>query len=293
MRWCLQWRAVVLALAAVGVPSFATAQADQAPPPQPPQIDQTVVNVPTTRPLQAHHSYFRLTHRFARDLRRPGTTFGQLAEELFSLDSGAIIGLEYRFGITSNLQAGVHRSIFNKTIETFGRWDAIAQGGAVPIGLSIGASLEGANNLRKDYQPGVFASVSHSAGRWLSLYVSPSYVHHSHTTTLLELHEGHAHDIPGEPGAADEDLDKRDTFYVGIGGRVRILPSAFLVGEVSPRLSGYTPDRAAWNAGIEKQTHGHVLQLNFGNNFATTPGMVARGGDRHALFLGFNLSRKW
>ena len=293
MRWCLQWRAVVLALAVVGVPSFAAAQTDQVPPPQRPQIDQTVVNVPTTLSLQPHHSYFRLTHRFARDLRRPGTTFGQLAEELFTLDSGAIIGLEYRFGITSNLQAGVHRSILNKTIQTFGRWDAISQGGAMPIGLSVGGSFEGSANLHRDYQPAVFASVSHSAGPWLSLYVSPSYVHHSHTTTQLELHEGHSHDLPGEAGAADEQLDKRDTFYVGVGGRVRILPSAFLVGEVSPRVAGYIPDRAAWNAGIEKQTHGHVLQLNFGNNFSTTPGMIARGGDRRAVYLGFNLSRKW
>ena len=71
---------------------------------------QAVINVPTTMSLQAHHSYFRLTHRFARDLRRG--SFGQLASDLFSLDNGAIIGLEYRFGITSNLQAGVHRTIW-------------------------------------------------------------------------------------------------------------------------------------------------------------------------------------
>ena len=290
MHWRLQWRAVVFALAFMGVPSLASAQADQNPPP-PPQIDQTVVNVPTTLSLQKHHSYFRLTHRFARDLRRG--SFGQLAEDLFSLDSGAIIGLEYRFGITSNLQAGVHRSIFNKTIQTFGRWDAFTQGGALPIGLSIGGSFEGANNMHQDYQPAVFASVSHTAGRWIALYASPAYVHHSHTNTLLELHEGHSHDIPGEEGAADEQVDKRDTFYVGLGARMRILPSTFIVGEASPRLVGYTPDRAAWNVGIEAQTHGHVLQLNFGNNFATTPGMIARGGDKSAVYLGFNLSRKW
>ena len=51
-----------------------------------------------------------------------------------------------------------------------------------------------------------------------------------------------------------------------------------LVAEVSPRVCGYRPDRAAWNVGIEKLTRGHVLQLNFGNNFDSTPGMVARGG---------------
>jgi len=290
MHWRLQWRAVVYALAIVGVPSLASAQADQAPPPPPPQIDQTVVNVPTTLSLQKHHSYFRLTHRFARDLRRG--SFGDLAEDLFSLDNGAIIGLEYRFGITSNLQAGVHRSILGKTIQTFGKWDALTQGGGMPLGLSIGASFEGANNLQQDFQTAVFASLSRTAGGWLALYAAPAYVYHSHTDTLIAIHEGHEHDVPGG-GDVDEQTDERNTFYVGLGTRLRFLQSAFVVAEVSPRLSGYTPDRAAWNVGVEKQTHGHVLQLNVGNNFATTPGMIARGGDRDSVFLGFNLSRKW
>src|SRR5215213_5758615 len=65
------------------------------------ELDQMVVNLPTTMPLRRHKSYFRITHRFARDLRRG--TFGQLAEDLFSLDNGAVIGLEYRFGITDRI----------------------------------------------------------------------------------------------------------------------------------------------------------------------------------------------
>jgi len=292
MHWRHQWRVGVLVLAVILLPSLAFAQTDQPPPPQPSQIDDTAINVPTTLPSQAHHSYFRLTHRFARDLRRRGTTFGQLAEDLFSLDNGAIIALEYRFGITSNLQAGVHRSILNKTIEAFGYWDALGQETGHPVGLSIGGSFEGTNNMQQDYQPGVSASISRTHGGWLALYASPAYVHHAHTTTLLELHEGHSHDTAGGEDP-DAQLDKRDTFFIGLGGRVRFLPSAFFVGEVSPRLAGYTPDRAAWNVGVEKLTHGHVLQLNFGNNFSTTPGMVARGGDKHNLFMGFNLSRKF
>lgn len=101
------------------------AAAQQVPDPQPPaaqpagplspaavptlELDQMVVNLPTTMPLRRHKSYFRLTHRFARDLRR-GTP-GQLAEDLFGLDNGAVIGLEYRFGITDGIQAGVNLSM--------------------------------------------------------------------------------------------------------------------------------------------------------------------------------------
>ncbi len=271
-----------------------TASAQDAPPsaisttaPTPAQIDETVVNLPTTLPLKEHASYFRLTHRFARDLRRG--SFSDLAADLFSLDNGAIIGLEYRFGLTRTLQAGVHRSIFNKAINVFGRWDAWGQADDRPLGLSIGGGIEGNNNLRQDYQPSVAATVSHTRGDWLAVYATPTYVHKAHTDTLLALHEGHEHDTPELEGGGDA----RDTFFLGLAARIRFRPTAYVVAEASPRLAGYTPDRAAWNVGIEKMTHGHVLQLNFGNNFDTTPGQLARGGDKQSVYMGFNISRKF
>jgi hypothetical protein len=267
------------------------------PPPSSPartiELDQTVVNVQTTMPLKRHRSYFKITHRFARDLRRG--TFGELAADAFSLDNGAIIGLEYRYALTSSLQAGIHRSILGKTIETFAKWDVWRQSGGGPIGLSAGASIEGQNNLRQDPQPGVFATLSHTHGTWLAIYASPTYVHNAHTATLRLVHEGHAHGA-ADPDAAAEAAahdDAHDTTFVGLGLRVRARESVSFVAEVSPRVAGYRPDRAAWNAGVEKLTHGHVLQLNFGNNFDTTAGMVARGGSPHDVYMGFNLSRKF
>ena len=71
------------------------------------------------------------------------------------------------------------------------------------------------------------------------------------------------------------------------------LETVTLVFEVAPRLGGYTPASATWGAGIEKITRGHVLQLNFGNSFGTTPGMLARGGPSDEVYLGFNLSRRF
>jgi hypothetical protein len=253
------------------------------------QADQTVINLSTTRPLKAHGSYFRLTHRFARDLGRGD--FGQLAEDLFSLDNGAIIGLEYRYGITRNLQAGIHRTILGKTIVAMGRWDALAQDG-MPLGLSFTVGYEGQNNLRQDHQPSFAATASHVFGSRLAVYASPTYVHNAHTETLRELHEGHAHDEVNETDDPDHS-DSIDTFFVGLAGRFKFLQTAYLVGEVAPRVSGYRPNRANWNVGVEKETHGHVLQLNFGNNFNTTPGQIARGGDRSQVFMGFNLSRRF
>ena len=256
------------------------------------EIDQMVVNTATTLSLKRHHSYFRITHRFARDLRRG--SFGQLAEDLFSLDSGAIIGLEYRFGITDSIQAGVNRSILGKTIELFGRWDALRQQDGRPFGLSASVSVEGQNNLRVDPQPGVSVTLSRMHGSRLAIYVTPTFVKDAHTPTLRVGHGDHEHvagddddvaEIPGE--------DKHDTAFIGLGGRFRVLETMSIVGEVSPRIYGYRPDRASWGIGVEKLTRGHVMQLNFGNNFGTTRGQVARGGSTHDVYLGFNMSRKF
>ena len=93
------------------------------------------------------------------------------------------------------------------------------------------------------------------------------------------------------PGVAVD--TRRDTLFLGLGGRLRVLETVYVVLEVSPRVAGYDPDEPAWNVGIEKLTHGHVLQLNFGNNFDTTPGQLARGGVPQSVFLGFNISRKF
>jgi hypothetical protein len=281
-----------------------TAAAQSAPPAAPPppepatapvpavELDQTVVNVQTTLQLKRHKSYFKITHRFARDLRRGD--FGDFVEDGLGTDLGAIIGLEYRFGITSNLQAGIHRSILGKTIQLFGKWDAQRQSDGRPLSFSVGGSIEGQSNLHLDPQPGISAMISRLQGTWLALYANPTYVFNAHTGTLQAAHGDHTHG--GTEPEAGEELpgeDSDDTLFIGLGVRARIRETVSLVAEVSPRLAGYRPDRAAWNIGIEKLTRGHVLQLNFGNNFDSTAGMVARGGSKHDVYMGFNMTRKF
>ena len=52
--------------------------------------------------------------------------FGDLANDFFGLDSGAQIGLEYRFGLMRGLQAGIHRTS-DKTIEFFAQYSLLQQ----------------------------------------------------------------------------------------------------------------------------------------------------------------------
>jgi hypothetical protein len=116
-----------LALATVvSAPAAAQSAADSPAPPvtaadadpdasiSPPEPDYTIISLPTALRLPRHGSAFRVTHRFARPL---DGDFGDLAADLFGLDSGAQIGLEYRFGVVRNGQIGFHRTS-DKTIDS-------------------------------------------------------------------------------------------------------------------------------------------------------------------------------
>jgi hypothetical protein len=264
-----------------------------APPVSGGEIELNLVNLPTTQSLGRHKSYTRITHRFARDLGLGD--FGDLAADLFSLDNGAVIGLEYRFGITNNLHAGLHRNTQNKTLQAFGRWDGLRQG-HLPFGASVFASIEGLDNLQDGHQPAVGGVVSHTRGRALAVSLSPTFV--DNTREAGELTGiGHEHD---HVALADMPVDAHDgdhsghdgTFFLGIGARIRVLQSVFLVGEISPRLSGHDPGDAGWGVSLEKMTRGHTLALTLTNFFGTTPGQIARGG-ADALYLGFNITRRF
>src|SRR5215208_5387291 len=107
--------------------------------------DFTTVNLPTTLRLPRMKSAFRVTHRFSRSLS--DGSFGELASDLFGIDNGAQIGLEYRFGIMNGLQAGIYRTSTGKTIQFFGQYDAIRQSSGVPVTVDVLASIEGLNNF--------------------------------------------------------------------------------------------------------------------------------------------------
>jgi Membrane bound beta barrel domain (DUF5777) len=231
--------------------------------------DYTVVNIPTTLRLPLHKGDFHLTHRFNGNLRQG--SFGDQASDLFGLDRGATIGFEFRYGIVPHLQAAATRSSFDKTIQFSGKYDAIHQHAGTPVSVSGLVSVEGPNNFQERFAPALGAVVSRTIQQHLAVYVSPIWVHNS---------------------AAALGVD-RETFMVGIGGRVRLGSSTYVVGEFTPRPGGYEPGSTEYAFGIEKRVGAHVFQLTFANTQGTTYGQLARGGSPETLYLGFNLTRKF
>ena len=240
---------------------------------RPAEPDFTLLSLPTSLRLPVFKSSFHLTHRFGLALKGD---FGDLADDLFGLDDGATVGLEYRIGIVKNGQVGFHRSSNGKTIEFFGQYGVLRQRQA---GLDISAllSVEGTNNFKGSgsRSPAIGGIVSRTVGEWAAFYVEPIWVNNSNP-------------LPKEL------VDENNTFMVGVGGRVRIRPTVYLVAEVAPRASGYDPGSNHAAFGIEKRAGGHVFQLNFSDSRATTMGQIAQGGATpREWYLGFNLSRKF
>jgi hypothetical protein len=241
--------------------------------PNPAQPDFTIVNLPTTLRLPRFKSAFRVTHRFARSLG--SGDFSSLVEDFFGFDAGALIGLEYRFGIFRGAQVGIHRTS-DKTIEFFGQYDVLGRNPDRAFALDALVTIEGVNNFRDEYSPAVGVIGSYEFGNHGAVYVEPMWVGN---TNLLEVSE----------------LEDNDTFIVGLGARLRIRPTVYLVGEYTARAAGFKDggdDLASF--GIEKRVGGHAFQLNFSNGFGTTWGPIARGsvGDND-WFIGFNITRKF
>jgi uncharacterized beta barrel domain-containing protein DUF5777 len=236
---------------------------------RPLEPDFTVVNLPTTLPLPRFKGNFHLTHRFNENLRR--APFDEQLSNLFGMDQGATIQFEYRFGVMKHLEAIAARTNNGKTFQFSGKYDALHESASSPIGLSGMVSVEGEDNFQRDYAPALGLVVSRTLGKFAAVYASPFWVHNTLSGTGIT----------------------RDTGFVGIGTRLRIRPTVYIAGEVSPRIGGFEPGDANYAFAIEKRVGAHVFSLTFANSAATTFAQLARGGIPENLQFGFNLARKF
>src|SRR5688572_26653775 len=143
--------------------------------------------------------------------------------------------------------------------------------------------------MRDDHAPAVGLVASRTLGRAVAAYVSPVFVWNTAAVHHVETDPEHDHG----PVATPFDDGEENTAFVGLGTRVRIRPSTFVVLEYAPRFAGHSPPgRGTWGVALEKQTTGHLFQINLSNSFGTTYGQTALGGERSNIYLGFNIARK-
>ena len=271
---------LVTLLALLLTPSLAIAQgADPAPqgPAQnspdvridPLQPDFNLAALPTTLRMPGGKWAFRVTHRFTRNLGQGD--FGDLASDLFGLDGGGQIGLEVRMGLRDGTQLGIHRTS-DRAIQLFLQHNILDQRGGDRFGLDAIVTLEGDDNLSEHHQSALGVAMSKAVANRATVYVEPLVVFNAN---------------PFETG--DE-----HTLMLGLGGRLRVTRSMYLMAEITPRLAGYDADANQVTFGVESRAGGHLFQINVGNGLGTTFGQLARGGAAYdQWFLGFNISRKF
>jgi hypothetical protein len=269
----LQTFFVVCVLLFARVPHVFAQAADDDAALQPAEPDYRVINLPTTLRLPKFKGNFELTHRFNGNLRRGD--LGDQFSDLFGIDQGATIGFEYRFAPMRHVELAVYRENYDKTIQFYGKWDAIHQHESMPVSVSGLLSIEGGDNFRQRYATSVGATISRQVDDRAALYLVPMYVHNV-TPLVAQI-----------TGIEDH------TFYLGLGGRVRIRPTVYVSAEVSPRLAGLASNTAEYGFAIEKRAGAHVFQLNFSNSELSTFAQTGAGGLPDSLFLGFNLTRKF
>jgi hypothetical protein len=235
------------------------------------QPDFNLAALPTTLRMPRGKWAFRVTHRFTRPLGQGD--FTDLFRDAFGFDGAAQIGLELRFGLMRGTQIGVHRTS-DRTIQIFGQHNFLTERDGHPLSLDVLAAFDGENNMRVQHKGIVGILVSRKLGRWMALYAEPIFV--------------------GNANASDTAGSENSSLLLGLGGRLRVLRSTYLLAEISPRVAGFDPGVEQTTFGLEYRAGGHLFQLNVSNGFGTTFSQLARGGiTNENWYIGFNIARKF
>ncbi len=243
-----------------------------------------VVNLPTTRMVDARTWLFLISHRF-----NPALSAGY--DAFWGLDGSGIIFLSMGYAPSDDLLFVLGRSNAADNIELQGKARLLAQtlDGATPLSLAAHASVNwiteqigDLDRLRGEafkVSGQLVASRELAAG--LGLLLAPG--------VLVN---------PNEASGEDDVL-----LTVGLGGRWRFHRNLSLVAEWVPIVAGYSRTTTfgnvnrfdSWGGGLEIGVGGHVFQIVLTNSVGLATDQYLRGGDLDIregdVRLGFNIFR--
>jgi hypothetical protein len=247
-----------------------------------------VINLPTTRSLDAGSWLFLISHRF-------NPPIGQGYDAFFGLDGSGIIYLSLGYALTDEWLVALGRSNSADVVELQMRYQVAQQGSA--RGSPVGLAAQGAVNWVTETPPD-------GASRWRS--EAFKFTGQVSLTRDFSDRLGLAL-VPGVTVNPAERVDGEAALLtLGLGARWTFYQNLALVAEWVPIVSGYTRTRTfgndirfdTWGGGLEITTGGHVFQIILTNSVGLTSDQYLRGGDldiRDALEgdlrLGFNIFR--
>ncbi|NND72528.1 MAG: hypothetical protein HKN43_13210 [Rhodothermales bacterium] len=243
-----------------------------------------VVNLPTTRLLNAGDMLFLISHRF-----NPKINDGY--DAFFGLDGSGIIYISLGYAITDRLMVAVGRSNSDDDVQLQARYGIAHQGGegGWPVGVSAQTSFNWVSQDIPDrdrfgverFKTTMQVSVTRQIGDKIGLAFVPG----------LLINPGH--EVDGES----------QLVTLGLGGRYRFSRTLSVVADWAPIVSGFTRTLVFGNdirfdtfgGGLEIATAGHVFQIILTNSVGITSDQYLRGGDlditKAHLRLGFNIFR--
>jgi len=217
--------------------------------------------------------------------------FGQLnsgAYNFFGLDNATLrLGLDY--GITDRLAAGIGRSSYLKTFDSYLKYKLLRQqgkGGNMPLSVSLLGTISNYTQKIPEKEYLNFKYRTAYTGQLLiarkitgsfSVQLAPTYLHYN---------------------LVPANSDKNDLFVMGGGARMKITRRSSINVEYNylPRNQVVSADvHNSFSLGYDIETGGHVFQLIFTNSqsmiesqyLAQTTGRWSKGD----IYFGFNISR--
>lgn len=243
-----------------------------------------VVNLPTTRMVDAKTWLFLIGHRF-----NPRLTDGYSA--FYGLDGSSIILLSLGYAPTSDLLFVLGRSNSADNVELMGKYRFLQQtlDGSVPVSVAMNVAVNWVTEelgIEDRFSSDAFklsgqAVVSRELGPNFGVLVAPGVLFNP----------------------AEQNPDEGPLVTIGLGGRWRFHQNLSLVGEWVPIVAGYERTTTfgndnrfdSWGGGLEIAVGGHVFQIVLTNSVGLATDQYLRGGDLDIregdLRLGFNIFR--
>lgn len=256
--------------------------------------DDVLMSLPTGRAVARHGFYVNFSHRFAFDPAFSGTARGGA---LAGLDGLSLSSFGFRYGVTDKLSVSIWRSpsLIGRPMQLMAAYNLLDEHQGSPINMALRVSLEGQNDLHKNFTENIEEIFSRSLSSRAQIYFVPTISLNDRPLTTAGGFESST--IPDLPGTTAVSL--------GSGLSVDIRPTVALVVEVIPTVIGGSDlgiHRPAYSFGIQKKIWRHAFTFGFTNSPGTT--VSQRAGTRASflgdptadkpsgLVIGFNISRQ-
>lgn len=242
--------------------------------------DTRIVNGHSVESGQQGEMKFIISHRFG-ELNRG-------AYELYGLDISTIrYGLDY--AITNNLDVGIGRSSFQKTIDGYIKYKFRSQSSGARVMPFSATILQGIGVYGLKWQN---TELSFPLSNRLSYFTQLIVARKFSPKFSLQISPTYAH-----RNYVQDRIITNDLVFLGVSGRMQATKVTAILLEYFPKVYGkLAQDRGnSLSLGVEFQTKSHVFQFSLSNSsgmvenlFLTeTTGKWLDGG----IALGFNITR--